>query len=163
MAEMQHFRSAFRGFNREDVVHYIEYMNNQHNQQLAQLYNQLQAAQAPVASPDLTARLEAAEARCAQLEAELAQLRSAEPVAPATTEAELEAYRRAERAERQAQERAQQIYTQANAVLADVTLKAEAASELVTAVADQISSKLQATKDTLQEAVTALYAIQPEK
>ena len=161
MAEIQHFRTAFRGFNREDVVHYIEYINAQHNQQLTQLHSQLQSAQA---APDLSARLRAAEARCAQLEAELTRLRSAEPtVAPANTEAELEAYRRAERAERQAQERAQQVYTQANAVLADVTLKAETASELVTSVADQISDKLQATKDALQEAVAALYAIRPEK
>ena len=160
MAQMQHFRYAFRGFNKEDVVHYIEYMNNQHNQQLAQLQNQLQNAQA---ATDLSARLEAAETRCAQLEAELAQLRSVEPAVPTTADAELEAYRRAERAERQAQERAQQLYTQANAVLSDVTLKAETASKLVTSVADQISDKLQATKDALQEAVAALYSIRPEK
>ena len=29
MAGSQHFRSAFNGFIREDVVHYIEYLNNQ--------------------------------------------------------------------------------------------------------------------------------------
>lgn len=163
MAEMQHFRSAFRGFNREDVVHYIEYMNYQHKQQLEHLNAQLQDALSKAPDPELTARLEAAEARCVQLEAELEALRSAEPAVVSTTEEELEAYRRAERAERQAQERAQQVYTKANAILADVTLKAETAATQVASVADEISAKLQATKDALQEAVTSLYAIRPEE
>ena len=158
MAEMQYFRTAFRGFNREDVVHYIEYMNQQHKKQLDQLNAQITAS-----DPTLAARLETAEARCAQLEAELAALRSAEPVVANPTGEELEAYRRAERAERQAQERAQQIYTQANAVLADVTLKAEAASSQVTDAADQIVAKLQSTKTALQDAVSTLYALRPER
>ena len=42
----QNFRSAFYGFNREDVVRYIEFLNNQHAAQLQQLQNQLQAANA---------------------------------------------------------------------------------------------------------------------
>ena len=157
MAELQYFRTSFRGFNREDVVRYIEYMNQQHKKQLEQMNAQLSAA-----DPTLPARLEAAEARCAQLEAELEVLRNAQ-AAVTTTAEELEAYRRAERAERQAQERAQQIYTQANAVLADVTLKAESASAQFTAVADEMSVKLQSTKDALQDAVSTLYAIRPEE
>ena len=44
MAGMQNFRSAFHGFNREDVVSYIEYMNHQHNAQVTQLNTQLQNA-----------------------------------------------------------------------------------------------------------------------
>ena len=160
MSEMQHFRTSFRGFNREDVVHYIEYMNQQHKKQLEQLNAQLLAA---TPDPNLVARLNAAEARCAQLEAELASRRTAEPVVTSTTSEELEAYRRAERAERQAQERAQQIYTNANAVLADVTTQTETASAQITKVADEITSKLQATKDALQEAVASLYAIRPEE
>ena len=158
MAEMQYFRTAFRGFNREDVVHYIEYMNQQHRKQLEQL-----TAQVSTPDPALLARLEAAEARCAQLEAELVALRNAEPTLSNPTGEELEAYRRAERAERQAQERAQQIYTQANAVLADVTLKAETASTQVAEAADLIVAKLQSTKSALQDAVTTLYAIRPEE
>ena len=158
MAEMQYFRTAFRGFNREDVVHYIEYMNQQHRKQLEQL-----SAQVSTPDPAILARLEAAEARCAQLEAELEALHNAKPVVVNPTGEELEAYRRAERAERQAQERAQQIYTQANAVLADVTLKTETASVQVADAADQIVAKLQSTKTALQDAVTTLYAIRPEK
>ena len=72
MASVHHFRSAFNGFNREDVVRYIEYLNNQHNAKLEQLNAQLREAKSQSADADLQARLEAAEARCAQLEAQLA-------------------------------------------------------------------------------------------
>ena len=163
MSTLQHFRSAFNGFNRDDVVHYIEFMNNQHKQEVAQLQRQLEIAQTKAMDTTLATKLNAAEARCAQLEAELEALRAATPAAPDPAESELEAYRRAERAERLAQERAQQIYAQANAVLADATLKTESASSQVTAVADEITAKLQATKVALQEAVALLYAVRPEK
>ena len=165
MADNQHFRSAFRGFNREDVVHYIEYLNNHYTRQLEDLTAQLQAAQAavPAADTSLLERLQAAEERCAQLEAQLNEKEAAEPAAaPTATEEELEAYRRAERTERQARERAQQIYTQANAILAEVTTKAETASAQLTATADQIAAQLVTTKATLEEAVAALYAIRPD-
>ena len=160
MAASHTFRTAFRGFNREDVVRYIEFMNNQHRIQLEQLRNQVQAT-----DPGLQARLEAAEARCAELEALLATQ------APAANEdTELEAYRRAEKAERLAKDRAQQIYTQAHAVLADVTLKAEAASQQFAAISQQISGQMQAyqqsvdsTRLVLQDAVSTLYAIRPEE
>jgi hypothetical protein len=33
----KNFRSAFNGFNRQDVVHYIELLNNQHKAQIEQL------------------------------------------------------------------------------------------------------------------------------
>ena len=44
MATIQHFRTALGGFNRQDVVNYIEYLNNQHNSQIQQLNTQLQTA-----------------------------------------------------------------------------------------------------------------------
>ena len=165
MAALQ-FRTAFHGFNREDVVRYIEYLNNQHNAQIEQLTNQLQAtAQAEACDTDLREQLEAALERCAQLEAQLAEA----PVPASATEQELEAYRRAERAERVAQERAQQICTQANAILADTTAKAEAAAEQITALTQQASAHLQACQEAVadtqalfQDAVSALYAIKAE-
>ena len=165
MAVAQHFRSAFNGFNREDVVHYIEYLNNQHNSQLEQLNTQLQTAlekSASASSSDLQAQLDAALARCEALEQALAQKEQEASTAVTTTEDELEAYRRAERTERMARERAEQIYTQANAVLADATLKAENAAAQISAVTDQISEQLQQTKNSFQDAVATLYAIRPE-
>ena len=168
MAAVKQFRSAFNGFNREDVVHYIEVLNNQHANAMGQLKSQLQTAQQKAADPALQEKLVAAEARCAQLEAELAALRASAP--EKATQQELEAYRRAESAERVANERAQQIYAQANAVLADVTVKVEAASAQAAAAADQIAAQLEAyqqsvagTKDAFAEAVAALYAIKPEE
>ena len=58
MAATQRFRSALNGFNREDVVNYIEYLNNQHNAKLEQLNNQLQQAKENV-SADLVMELQA--------------------------------------------------------------------------------------------------------
>lgn len=170
MSELKNFRSAFRGFNRQDVVNYIEYINNTHNAQVEQLNNQLQAALAQPSDEELKARLEAAEARIAELEATLAeQDRAVLSDGASCTEQELEAYRRAERVERMAKERAEQIYAQANGVLADATLKAESASAHIGAIADQVSNQLKEyqdsvleTKATFQEAVATLYAIKPQ-
>ena len=75
MAAAKHFRSAFNGFNREDVVNYIEYLNNQHNSQVEQLNNQLQVALAKTSAGGddaLRAELDAALEKCAQLEQQLA-------------------------------------------------------------------------------------------
>ena len=165
----KNFRSAFNGFNRQDVVHYIELLNNQHKAQIEQLNNQLAIAnqKASAGNADLQAELAAALARCAELEAQLAS-------APVKTEAvpaqeELEFYRRAEQAERMARERAQQIYTQANAILADTAAKAEAAVAEVTDLAGQANARLQAyqqaingTQELFQNAISALYAIKPD-
>ena len=163
----QHFRSAFHGFNRADVVHYIEYLTNQHNAKIAQLNNQLQIANEKLAAADTDsqAALQAALEKCARLEAQLAEVTTADDA----KEQELEAYRRAERTERMAQERAQQIYTQANAILADATVKAESAVGDISDLAEQAKAQLQAYLDAIsstqamfQDAVTALYAIKPE-
>ena len=170
MASVQNFRAAFNGFNRQDVVNYIEYINNTHNAQVEQLNNQLQAALARPTDEEMKAKLEAAEARIAELEETLAQQdRAVLSDGASCTEQELEAYRRAERVERVAKERAEQIYAQANGVLAEATLKAESASAHIGAIADQVSNQLKEyqdsvleTKATFQEAVATLYAIKPQ-
>lgn len=41
MAQQQTFRSAFNGFNREDVVRYIEYLNAQHAAEINRLNSEL--------------------------------------------------------------------------------------------------------------------------
>ncbi len=165
MAGVQNFRSALGGFNREDVVRYIEYLNHQHSSQVEQLNTQLQNARdalAKSASADdgaLRAQLEQAQARCAELEAQLAR----QDTAAAPVGDELEAYRRAERAERLARSRAAQIYEQANAVLAEATLKIESASDGMNTVAQQLAAQLQQSQQALHEAVAAMYTIRPEE
>lgn len=53
MAAQQNFRTAFNGFNREDVVHYIEYLNSKHTAEVNQLKSEVEflrtrtAAEAP--------------------------------------------------------------------------------------------------------------------
>ena len=158
-----HFRPAFNGFNRQDVVQYIEFLNNQHNAKVEQLNSQLQTALSQAQDTELLAQLEAAQAKIAQLEAALAK-------APVQGTNELEAYRRAERTERLARERAAQIYSQANAVLSEATLKVDSAAAEISAVVDQMAGYLQSAQDSvsstkgiLQDAAASLYAIRPEE
>ena len=155
MAAVQRFRSQFRGFHREDVVNYIEFLNNQHNSQLEQLNTQLQNI--PVVDnsqqiAELRAHLDAAMARCAQLEKQLAEQQVT------SVDMELAAYRRAERAERQAKERAQQIYAQANGALAEAAMLAETAVAQMKGYQDSI----EATVDSFRNAAAALYAATPQ-
>ena len=165
MAVTQRFRSAFHGFNREDVVNYIEYLNNQHVAQINQLNTQLQEAKGAVSAEelaDLQAQLDAALQRCADLEE---QLQAKE----ATVNKELEAYRRAEEAERKANERAQMIYAQANTVLTDATAMAEAAADEFNRVAERTSQQLKeyqssitAAVNSFKAAATSLNSVKPE-
>ena len=167
MSGVMNFRSAIGGFNRQDVVHYIEYINNKHKAELEQLNTQLQTARAALDqqktddSTELREQLEATQARCAELEAQLADCPKGD--APVKTGDELEAYRRAERAERLARDRAAQIYAQANAALADATVKVEAVSDSMCSMTEQFSNQLQDAKQKLQEAVVSMYAIRPEE
>ena len=171
MAAPQNFRSAFNGFNREDVVHYLEYINTKHNNQVSQLTAENQelraAAQQPVEDQselvaslkvqcdELTAQLEAERSRIAELTGQLEALQTrcqelesqAETAAPAETisvlaSEELEAYRRAERIEREAKERAELVYFQANGVLTEATGKVESISTDITDMADQVMRQL---------------------
>lgn len=170
MAGVHNFRSALGGFNREDVVRYIEFINNKHNTEVAQLNNQLQMARdalnratADNNTDQLKAQLEEANERIAELEALLEQQPQAPQAAPEKTGDELEAYRRAERAERLARDRAALIYTQANAALADATVKVEEVSDNMTALAEQMTTQVHEAKVKLQEAVASMYAIRPEE
>ena len=42
MEQPNQFRASFNGFNREDVVRYMEYINSKHAAQVAQLTNELE-------------------------------------------------------------------------------------------------------------------------
>ena len=174
MAAFQNFRSAVGGFNREDVVRYIEYMNNKHSSQINQLNTEMQAPQEELAQlrgkTDLSAQLEEANARIAQLEQEKESLAaqvdrlSDRP----QTDDELEAYRRAERAERIASDRVEQLYQQANCALADATAKADETATQVGELTDALMVQLQQLQNVLssggnsmRDAASALFAIRP--
>lgn len=74
MAIPQNFRSALGGFNREDVVQYLEYMNSRHQQELNQLNTELEELRNKPQHPELFAQLAHAQERCTALEGQVAQL-----------------------------------------------------------------------------------------
>ena len=177
MSVPQKFRSAFNGFNREDVVSYLEYLNNKHASQVNQLTAeadslrlQLEAcAEAPVCTENTAALEEECaslrqqvaqlQARCAELEEKLARQNTAAPAVPVTPAVnELEAYRRAERTERQA-----------NAILSDVTFRVNDMAAQVVPVADDLLAQLKQIQDTVtasrqsfQDAVVTLNCLRSD-
>lgn len=182
------FRTSFNGFNREDVVHYIEYMNTKHTNALNQLKNDNQALmeelaqlrqqmESPAEDPrlaELTEKCEALESEKEALTQELADVREQlsqaqnDNAAQQIADQELEAYRRAERAERAAQERAQQIYQQATGTLADVTAQVDDVAGDFKALSDRLNDQMAEmqtlvlrSKDALADAAAKMYAIRP--
>ncbi len=184
MAESYNFRTAFNGFHREDVVHYLQYIQNKHAGQLNQLRADLADAQKEAASAaqlqeiledlrsqyaELEAERDAALERTQELEQELIALRSKKCEAATPGESELEAYRRAERAERQAQQRADQLLAQAHGILADAGVRADENAQRIGTMADQVAAQLAAlqqvvieSKSALQDTAVAMRAIRPQ-
>ena len=166
MSTPQSFRSALNGFNREDVVHYLEYLNTKHSNQVNQLTAENETLRQQVEGlPDaesqrllvasleekcaeLTRQLEQSQSRCAELEQQLEQSHCAVPeqvqepaLSPSASE-ELEAYRRAERIEREAKERAELVYFQANSVLTEASARVDGISSDITEMADKVMTQL---------------------
>ena len=177
MTAPQKFRSALNGFNREDVVHYIEFANSRHEAEVTQLKEQLEfyrkelAAQSAAAQQAENDRAAALEQKCAALEAENDNLRLQLTEATqnqSSVDEELEAYRRAERAERMAKTRVSQMYAQANAAIADTSANLDVAAENLGKVAQETMEKIQAlqaavtgSKQVITDAAAALGTIRP--
>ena len=156
MEPTHRFRSALSGFNRQDVVQYIEYLNTKHTSQVNQLTSELEF---------LRQQLEKAQANAPAVSADA----PAEPAIQNFTEAELEAYRRAERTERNARERAEQIYRQATGTLADATALVDDAAGRLETMADsvkeqlsQLQSAIETSKASLKNAADIMATIRPE-
>ena len=177
------FRSAFNGFNREDVVHYIEFLNSKHNAELTQLNSELdylRTRQPEVPEPQiiqdeetvaqqaarirelfdrckaLEEELETAKTERAQLAAQLESTQKQQNSYQSRMEEELEAYRRAERTERFARERAESLYRQANGALADATVKVDDAAKEVSQMADQVIAQLSELQNAVAGSKQAL-------
>lgn len=167
------FRSAFHGFNREDVVRYIEFINSKHNTTVNQLRSDLAEAREEIdklrCEPDLREKCAQQEQIIEDLRAQvLALTEQVDQQVQRRNEEELEIYRRAERMERQAKERAEVIYQTANGVLADATAKVDEASGQIAGVADQVAAQLAllqsavtGSKQALSDAAATLYSIRP--
>ena len=179
MATQPNFRSAFNGFNRDDVVHYIEYLNTKHAAEIEQLRSEIQALQeqpAPAIEDESIVEQQAGRIRelfdqNSTLEKELADLQreleeavaAKEEVNAAHTaalsqqnncksymEEELAAYRRAERTERIARERADQLYRQTSSALENATAKVDDAADQL----GQLTSRVIEQLNHLQNAVS---------
>lgn len=92
MSAPQNFRTSFNGFNREDVVRYLEYINNKHQSQVNQLTAEVEELRSQLAGKPqtddqselvaslqeecaaLTSQLEESAAEKAELEARVAEL-----------------------------------------------------------------------------------------
>ena len=182
---VHNFRGAFNGFNREDVVRYIEYANTKHADQLNQLRSEnqtllkeLEALRAAAGQQsELSAQLEEVTAQLAEVtalreadQAELEQLRAqAANSAQALAKEELEAYRRAEKTERAAKERAAQLYRQATGTLADAATHIDTAAGNFRQVAErmndhmlELQAAVDASKNALLDASDILCAIRPQ-
>ena len=182
----QTFRSAFNGFNREDVVRYIEYLNAQHASEINRLNSELNYLknQEPQEAPatesqelieqqaarirELFDRCKEQENTIANLTTDLDQALQQQISYKSRVEEELEAYRRAERIERMARERAEQMYSQANAVLADATVKVDDAAALISQMSDKVMGELSelqnavaGSKQALKDAAATMYTIRP--
>jgi hypothetical protein len=165
MAESRNFRSALNGFNREDVVRYIEAMNNKHNTLVNQLKSEKQSladelaalraapAEETVSAAEYARVLQERDELLARLEQ--LQTEAAEAAHKNIAEEELAAYRRAEQVEREAKERTQQMYRQAAATLADANVKVADSALLL----DTMSGKLTQQLNELQTAVAGSRAI----
>lgn len=183
MPAPKNFRTAFNGFNREDVVCYLEYLKSRHASEVNQLKTEAESLRARL---DAYCDRQLEKRDCSGLEEENAALRqriqeleqekealatqlaqqSQEPVDyPAQ---ELEAYRRAERTEREARERADQVYRRTSLVLNNAAEKLDSVTSQVGPLADSILEQIRhlesgvgATRQSLQDAVCVLEQLRP--
>ena len=160
----------------------MEFVNNKHAAQVAQLTNELEylrgkqdtldAGRVSQLEKDLSAaQLEnaALRQRVAELEKQLAEQSAPVPApapAAAPSESELEAYRRAERVERVARERAKQLAQQAAQTLDQAGTQAEEAAAQIAQVSSRLSEQLACLQDamdsgrrTLRETVGAVQTL----
>ena len=182
----QSFRTAFGGFNKEDVVRYLEYINNKHLNQVNQLnteIDELRACQGENVSnsQDMIQRLEAEnqqlraqkdalEIRCAELAAQLENAQKAPDTSAAFASKELDAYRQAERIQKEAQDRVELLYFQANHILSDANARLDHAAGDVTELTDQVMQQITqlqvaitSGKQALQDASSILSTIRPNR
>ena len=176
MAEARNFRSALNGFNREDVVRYIEFLNAKHTALVNQLTSEKQSLaddleilrgrtyRQTVNSADYDAVVQERDTLRAQLESLRAE--AADTARKNIADEELAAYRRAEQVEREARERSRQMYRQAAATLADANAKVSDSVALLDGLSGKITEQLtelqQAVADSraaLQDTADAIAAI----
>lgn len=180
----QNFRTAFHGFNREDVVRFLETATARHTAEVNQLRDEIARLEGDLsllrtrsgtgASQEELAALKAEndrlKAQVEELETQLTEP-AATPVSDETNwkDEELAAYRRAETVERQARNRAAQMYHRVNGLIADLAARMDGSKAEMTAAAeslgqalDQLQLALDGGQSILTEGVTTLRTLELE-
>lgn len=184
MPAPKNFRTAFNGFNREDVVCYLEYLKSRHASEINQLKAEAEGLRAKL---DTFCDRQLEKRDCTRLEEENATLRQriqeleqekdalaaqlTQQQEPADYPAqELEAYRRAERTEREARERAEQVYRRTNLVLDNAAAKLDCVTTQVGPLADSVLEQIRlletgvgATRQSLQDALSVLEQLRANR
>ena len=151
----RNFRAAINGFNRSDVVNYIEECSIQHERALRQLRDENARLRADLEK--VQAEKEALEAQQSESEAPAAEPEpEAVPEAPAAPEPpssgeELAAYRRAEAVERSARNRAAALCRQVNEIVDNASRKFETSRGDVNALMSDLNICLRRLNDTFAE------------
>ena len=147
--QTQRFRSALNGFNREDVVQFIQSLTARHDRELADLKEEKKRLQAALDKSG--GEVDALRQRIAELEGQLAEANTAleeatapqpEPEKPDWNAQELAAYRRAEEVERQSRERAKQLHRELTGLVADASVQMEEANDALEQAMAQITEDL---------------------
>ena len=181
---VQNFRTAFHGFNREDVVRFLETATARHTAEVNQLRDEIARLEGDLSllrtrSGDGASQeeLEALQAENARLKAQVEELETqltepaATPIRDETNwkDEELAAYRRAETVERQARNRAGPMYDRVNGRFADLAARMDGSKAEMTAAAealgqalDQLQLALDGGQSILTEGTATLRALELE-
>lgn len=170
MSDVSRFRSALNGFNRTDVVNYVESLSIAQQKQLRQLQEQITQLTADKAALEqekavLEEKLTAAEAEREELRQMLeAQTDPAVPEEPETeaeeapaeeevsaNRMELEAYRRAAETERSAVARARKLQERLSALCDGARSRYQDAGEEIAALSADISSNIERLQESFAE------------
>ena len=174
---VQNFRTAFHGFNREDVVRFLETATARHTAEVNQLRDEIARLEGDLSllrtrSGDGASQeeLEALQAENARLKAQVEELETqltepaATPIRDETNwkDEELAAYRRAETVERQARNRAAQMYHRVNGLIADLAARMDGSKAEMTAAAEALGQALDRGQSILTEGTATLRALELE-
>lgn len=185
MDEVQNFRSAFHGFNRDDVVSFLESLSSRHTAQVNQLKDDIRRLEnrPMVAANDadlkelrqeleeLRRENDALRQENESLKETVSTLREQPDTQPESglQEEELAAYRRAESVERLARQRASQLCDRVNGLLADLSARlAVSRQDMDSAVEDMgqsletLQNALDASQETLRSGEASLQAFRME-
>lgn len=179
----QSFRSAFHGFNREDVVHFLESTVAKHGTQVNELEEEIRRLEGELEqarqkeNPDAQEELEALRQENAELKKQVEDLENqlTEPATESKPDKqweaeELAAYRRAENVERQARTRANHLNEKINALMQELTGRMEesngqidSAAEAMGKALEELQSALDGAKSVLTSGMETLHNLESEE